>query len=205
MATAQTQQSYPCERRDCAGTYDEDGAVAGSFCSQRCHHIHSLRKDGANLLRSIEYDHRWCHGCFRRLKEIEKARPRDPDFVVGYQYLTRHARKGESEGRAVVERHDRRGDAVGPRPPSPTDRLTMTGTICTCGTTDHRDDYLRQESVPSASAAAKRLCHALVWTGHEGQHDKSVDARVLARTLRESATEFGEWDWPLAVGAAIQD
>jgi len=196
--TVDDTQTVTCKSDDCEETGQEWEFRNGEYCSTECFH----RDRGRRLLTNIKYDHRWCHGCFRRLKTINKPRAKDPGFVVGYQFLTEHARYGEFEGRAVVNERTCTDDR---RPPSPSERLTMTGTICECGTTDHRDDYLREASQVSVREAAKRLCRALVWTGAEGQHDKTIDARELARTLRESAEERGEWDWALAVGRAVDD
>lgn len=189
MSTAQrSRETLRC-------TYCDDKFERGwspDYCSEVCRH----RDVGADHLRNIEHDHRWCHGCFRRVKSVEKARPQDPEFVIGYQYLTPHAEHGIKEVGGIDD-----GDRD--RTLFPAESYTQTGTICECGTTDHRDDYLRRESVASVSAAAKRLIRAFVDMREEGQHDKAIDARELAATLRESATERGEWDWKLAVGRAL--
>jgi len=146
------------------------------------------------------------------------------DVLVGFQHLTEHARHGEKTGRGVVQNNDvgkseprslvlvDDSDVVKHEPtspatdraPAPADTLVLTGTICECGTTDHRDDYLRSEQVTSVREATKRLCRALLFTGREGQHDKQFDVRVLARTLKESVQETGEYDWELAVGRSIK-
>ena len=239
MSTTQQSETatYTCDRDGCQTEVEEHALVHGSFCSQQCYDKHR----GAKQLRNIKHDHRWCHGCFRQLKDIE--RPGDEysvvigpvdhdavadtarDVLVGYQYFTEHATHGEKTGRGVDDSDTTGGhsvtpdtlvlndgdtvdlDPISPEPevtPAPADTLVITGTICECGTTDHRDDYLRSEQVTSVRAATKRLCRALLFTGREGQHDKQFDIRVLARTLKESLQETGEYDWELAVGRAIK-
>lgn len=225
MSTTTRSVTYTCGREACDEEWERESAGHGAFCSERCAQKHR----GAKLLNNIKHDHRWCHGCFRKCKDIEQPGdlksvvigPTDHDAVadtardvlVGYQYLTEHARHGEKTGRGVVDdvsavekREDEwvlcREDPD--QTTAPADTLVMTGTICECGTTDHRDDYLRSEQVTSVRAATKRLCRALLFTGREGQHDKQFDVRVLARTLKESVQETGEYDWELAVGRSIK-
>lgn len=206
-------ETYPCSAPDCDDLAQPHEMVDGSYCSLRC----SRRHDGDKLLRNIEHDHRFCTTCFRQLKEIEKpdattsvvVGPVDHDEVadttrdclIGMQYRTRHAETGEIEGRPHVEVHT---DAPGQdRPLSPGDRLAMTGTVCKCGTTDHRDDYLRGEHVTDVRDAAERLCGILDWLGREGQDDRTVHAATLIQTLTETLREDGEPDWALAVGRAV--
>lgn len=205
-------QTYQCSGPDCDDSAEPHELVDGSYCSLRC----SRRDDGEAVLRNIEYDHRFCTTCFRQLKEIEKpdastsivvgpvdhdaVEPTVRDCLVGFQYRTRHARTGEIEGRAHVERTDAPAQD---RPISPGDRLAMTGTICECGTTDHRDDYLRGEHVTNVRNAAERLCGILDWLGREGQDDRTVHAATLVESLTESVRRDGEPDWALAVGRAV--
>lgn len=203
------------ECRRCGDEHPIETAVA-QFCSEECR----LRDAGGKQLRNIARDHRFCTACFRQVKEIERppggtsvvvgpvahaARSDDAaaDVLVGYQYRTRHATTGEREGRAIVTT-DPTDPHAGERPPSPGDRLAMTGTICECGTTDHRDDWARGAHVTDLSAAAERLVGILDWVGREGQQDKTIDARTLYRTLTESIRETDEPDWPLAVGRALE-
>lgn len=197
--------TYTCDRPDCEEEFTSVGAVDGSYCSKRC----SLEHAGAKQLRNIKFDHRWCHGCFRKTKEVEAPPAGYPSFVVGFQYLTPHARKGEREGNGDLFIEDDRADCSPAsdrdQGPSPGDRLTMTGTICECGTTDHRDDWLRAEQVACIEEAVVRFCRAFEWTGHEGQHDKAIDAERLHETLVKTEDLADEMNWELSVGRAIKD
>jgi len=191
---------YTCDKPDCEQEFTSVGAVDGSYCSKRC----SLEHTGEKQLRNIKYDHRWCHGCFRKTKEVEAPPAGYPEFVVGFQYLTEHARKGEREGNQDLFVEEDGDDPARDRAPGPADTLTMTGTICECGTTDHRDDWLRAEEIASVDEAVARFCRAVEWMGHEGQHDMIIDAEVLRETLEKSKEIKGEYFWELAVGRAIE-
>lgn len=209
-----TPDTHECSRSDCDHEYAEPLAVEGSFCSERCATIHR----GEKLLTNIRHDHRYCHSCFRQLKEIERPPseytlipgPVDHDAladeakncIIGFEYITEHATLG------LLDR-TRRQDATVDRQDSvhPADELTMSGTVCACGTTDHRDDYVRDEELTSIRAAARRLCTVLEHLGREGQHDKTVNASVLldaVKQTRDVGTDSG-LHWPLAVGRAVTD
>lgn len=198
-----TYETYSCDGPGCTEEFERGEDVDGSFCTRAC----SLRDDGQDILSNVKHDHRWCFGCLKKLKEIERPPADMPEFIVGFQYQTRHARHGQSEGKAFVE-----DDAVNDRHHGSTasrfslaDSLVMTGTICECGTTDHRDDYLRLERVTDIRGAAERLLRVLEWMGHEGQHSKTIDASRLVETLTRTARDDGELDWELAVGRAIDN
>ena len=200
-------KTYHCEREGCEGTFTEQTSVEGSYCSQRCANLVA----GENLLAHIQRDHRFCHACFRQLKEIERPPakreivigPVDHDAVaptyrnclIGFEYLTEHAELGERSRDFVDHGEEHRPDA--------TDAV-ITGTVCTCGTTDHRDAFLRLDEVVSITDAATRLCRILTVLGTEGQHDKTIDVASLLTAL-EAQADGETLDWQLALGHAIED
>jgi len=166
---------------DVCGTEFEYGHQPG-YCSEECYH----RNAGDNFLQLLKHDHRFCHSDFKRLKEIE--RPTDEQLrqidgihssecVVGFQYKTSEADVGEITAKPGVQ------DTV------------VTGIICSCGVTDHKDDYLRNLN---PIEAAKRLRNRVIETRLEGQHDYAFDEKTFVEAWNESK------DWTLALGRALQ-
>jgi hypothetical protein len=206
--TITTPETYVCDREECEQTFPETQSVAGSYCSRRCYRLYRGRK----LLNIIEHDHRFCAGCYHQLKEIERPPaeqrvyigPTDHEplentvknVVIGYEYLTEHADLGQrTRTRGGAQAHTEENvDAV-----APADQWTMAGVICSCGTTDTRDKFVRDAEIVSTEVAARRLCELLELLGHEGQHDETVHAPTLLDTIQES----DEPNWELAVGRAI--
>jgi hypothetical protein len=196
--------TYECEGPDCTREFEHGKAVDHEYCSVEC----SLRDDGRNLLRNIKFDHRFCFGCFKKLKEVSKPPERTPEFVIGYQYLTPNAIHAEIESRGHVEAADeavRRQVKQRERAPSPADSLVVIGTSCECGTTDHQDPWMRDAATTDVTAAARRLCEVLAFQARERQHNKQVAATTLVQTLTETVREQGRLDWALAVGRAVDD
>lgn len=203
--TFTSRETYTCSRDGCEETFQEGRAVDGSYCSEQC----ATRVAGENLLKHIKRDHRFCHGCFRQLKEIERppsdrtlvVGPVDHDAVadtwrnclVGFEHLTEHAELGERGRDYHHDETETRGpDAV------------VSGTVCVCGTTDHQDPYLRLERVTSIPTAARRLCEIIGLLGAEGQHDKALDVGDLLDELEREAEDDEELDWARATGEAIR-
>jgi len=201
--TVTSQETYPCSREGCEQTRTKATSVDGSYCSQRCSDLAT----GKNLFKHIKHDHRFCHSCFRQLKEIERppahqslvVGPVDHDTVgdtfrdvlVGYEHMTEHAEFGESSTTFVDHDDSQRPD--GPN-------AVVTGTICTCGTTDHRDEYIREEHVTSVSDAALRLCNIIELLGREGQHDKTIHVQQFIDELAAGDS----LDWEISIGRAVQ-
>lgn len=205
-------ETYPCADQACDEHFAAHDSVDGSYCSQTC----SYRDDGRSILRNIAHDHRYCTSCFRQVKEIERPQehqrvvvgPVDhdqlqatsQDVLVGYQYRTKHSDIGPKETRAhhiidaQPDTHDRK--------PTPADSLTMTGTICACGTTDHRDDYLRTHDHVDIPQAARRLHSILEDHYHDGQLDTQPDSAQLVQALLDSLDDDTP-DWAAAIGAAL--
>lgn len=199
-------ESYECSRSGCSTTTAEPNLVEGSYCSQQCADLVA----GESLLEHIRHDHRFCHSCFRQLKEIERppahrtlvvgpvdhdnVSPTFRDCLIGFEHLTEHADLGE-RSRDYVDHGDE------PRPTA--GDAVITGTVCKCGTTDHRDDYLRLDEVVSVENAATRLCRILGVLGREGQHDKTIDVAALLSALEDQA-DGDKLDWQLALGEAIE-
>ena len=195
IATTPT-ETYTCETRGCSVEFGEHQAVDGSYCSRQC----SLRDDGRALLDHLKRDHRYCHACFRRTKEIARPSTDAPEHVIGLQYLTEHGQLGPLEvWRGDRPRDDDESPYRGPwldedpEATAPADRLVQTATICQCGTTDHRDAYQRETWLVHPREATRRLCRALERLGQEGQHDKYVDVPTLAATVAEAIRESGRW------------
>jgi hypothetical protein len=162
------------ESDDCAYCGDETPLaelVDGSYCSDDC----ADRHRGERLFRSLQYDHRLCFACFRWLKEVDKARPRDPECVIGFQYLTENAEHGVKIDTDIP-------------------RVYRSCTMCTCGS-QHQDDYLRDQDLRET---LKRLVGVVAETRREGQHEYNINARVLTETVIETE------DWELALGRALE-
>jgi len=179
--SATTDSTAECEH--CSGERDMYDSVEGSFCSKECYHKHR----GGKFLNTLKYDHRYCHGCLSQLKEVE--RPTDEQLrsidgmhsaesVVGFQYRTPNADTGEITVRADVI------DTV------------ATGVVCgNCGTTDHRDAFMRDFE---PTEAAKRLRKRVKETREEGQHSKQFDTSAFVEAWNESH------DWTLSLGRALE-
>lgn len=198
-----TPDTYTCSHQECEEEYTKPGSVVdGSYCSRRC----SLLDTGEDFLRNIRDDHRWCGGCYRQLKEVEAPPPGSyPEFVIGFEYLTEHAELGQREANADSFVDDARADSTtdGDRLIAPMDRLTVGSAVCECGTTDHRDGWVREVRLTSIYDTALRLCRAIEHTGREGQHEKTIDAERLTMLLKKSAEKHGSLNWELAVGYAL--
>jgi hypothetical protein len=208
MSVSLTQpETYQCAREACDQTRTEATSV-GSYCSHRCHYLAT----GRELLKHIRQDHRFCAGCYRQLKEIERPpagqrvyigpvdheplRDTVKNCLVGYEYITEHGELGQrSRSLSGTQNHvEEDVDAV-----APADQWTVSGVVCSCGTTDTRDSWVRDAAVVSIEAAAHRLCDLLELLGREGQHDKTVHAPTLLETVQAG----DEVNWQLAVGRAI--
>lgn len=185
-------QHYECAREGCTDERPAAELVAGVYCSHDCRD----RDRGEPLLEDIEQDHRFCHSCFRKKKEIDKPPASAPDVVIGFEYLTEHADYDSSE--RVVHDHQE-------HPAYPADRIVSGAAVCECGTVEHDDDWQRAEHLTSIRDAAERLVGLLELKGREGRHDYRIDAKTLVETLTETARADGTPDWALAVGRAIID
>jgi len=159
----------PCDR--CGSDYSRAEGFNEEYCSKEC----KDRAKGERLLRNLQYDHRLCASCFRWLKEVDKARPRDPECVIGFQYLTENAEHGVKIDTDIP-------------------RVYRSCTMCTCGS-QHQDDYLRDQDLRET---LKRLVGVVAETRREGQHEYDIDARVLTETVIETE------DWELALGRALE-
>ena len=204
--------TYTCSREECEEEYESPQTGSRSYCSPRCRYLDT----GEKRLRDIRLDHRFCAGCLRRTKKVEKppanksvtVGPVDhegaineyEDVLVGFQYLTPNAEIGQREGRAYI--FDPEAERAEPNY-SASDTHIIRGTICTCGTTDLTDEWMR-ENMTDLTAAAERLCRIFEWQAREGQHDDTLDPDVLLQTLKRSAEIQGTPHWPLAVGRAIE-
>ena len=142
MSTTKPTVTVTCEYKDCQNDGEKWEFTDGRFCSTECKH----RDNADSIYNLLRHDHRYCFACLSKLKEVE--RPTDEkhrsiqgkhsaESVVGFQYRTKDADTGEITIRADVI------DTV------------AKGTVCgNCGTTDHRDDFLRSLA---PKEAAKRL------------------------------------------------
>jgi predicted Fe-S protein YdhL (DUF1289 family) len=170
MSIPVTQTQSSCEYCDENYTVGYDA----QYCSEECYH----KQQGQNLLNNIKYDHRFCFGCMRQLKEVSRPPADKPDCVVGFQYITPNGTHGQKTINSV-QYHD----------------VVSTGTICNgCGTTDHRDEFYSDENVKER---AKRLFSILNLTGREGQHDKTIDVEAFIEAWNNSK------HWAYSVGKAI--
>jgi len=200
-------ETYECAREECENTRDEVTSIEGSYCSRRCYHLERGRK----LLNTIKHDHRFCAGCYHQIKEIERPPvsqrvnigPVDHDAVadtwrnclVGYEYVTEHGELGQrTRTRSGAQHVSEDRDAV-----APADQRTMAGVVCSCGTTDTRDAFVRDAEIVATDATAERLCDLLELLGREGQHEETIHAPTLLETVQNSEDS----DWALAVGRAI--
>jgi hypothetical protein len=182
MSTANTHPETECVQ--CGETYTT--GYNAEYCSQECVH----RNTGESILNVLKHDHRFCHGCFTKLKEI--SRPTDEQLrqieglhskesVIGFQYGTEHAETGEQ----TVKWKTGRKDIIG------------TGICCgNCGTTDHRDDFQRDFRIQDA---AKRLSERITELREEGQFDYTFSAADFVQAWNENTG-----DWEYAVGVAVE-
>jgi predicted Fe-S protein YdhL (DUF1289 family) len=131
-------------------------------------------------LNLVKHDHRFCYGCCRQLKEIERPPADKPECVIGFQYTTKNATHGH---KTVFETRY--------------DEVASTGTICDgCGQTDHRDDFYESEDVQER---AKRLFSILNLVGKEGQHNKSFSIQDFIDGWNETKS------WEYSVGVSINE
>jgi hypothetical protein len=177
----QSSETDECDHPDCTTEYTPVKGVDG-HCSPEC----AQRHRGHRLLKLLKHDHRFCYTCFRQLKEIDRPPETAPDCVTGFQYRTAHGELGQVAERRDAYRFE-----------------TKTGTICECGNanTQRREDMLREADIRTV---VLQLHRALTAFRREGQHDKRVDIHVLISELREQARRGNDWDFPRAVGAAIE-
>lgn len=169
----------------CGEQYSIPNEAPRGYCSLEC----VDREKGQKILNLLKHDHRYCHGCFIQLKEIE--RPTDEqlrhvegqhsaDAIIGFQYGTKHAETGQK----TIVAKDNRKEVVG------------TGIVCSnCGTTDHRDSFQRDLE---PKKAAKRLRKRVKETKNEGQHSYTFDGEAFVEAWNENAG-----DWELALGRAL--
>jgi len=180
MSTANTYPETECVQ--CGTTFDI--GFNAEYCSEEC----VYRSRGESILNLLKHDHRHCAGCFSKLKEV--SRPTDEQLrsvqgqhsaeaICGFQYQTENADVGEITARA---------DTID---------TVVTGTVCgNCGTTDHRDDYLREFNVPEA---AKRLRARVQETREEGQHSYNFSTKAFVEAWNENTG-----DWEYALGVALE-
>lgn len=183
ITNTQGATSYPCEDPDCDSRVPPEETVEGSYCSRECYQ----RSRGRPLLDLFKHDHRWCYTCFRQLKEIDRPPETAPDCVAGFQYHTEHGELGQVARRRTKYQFE-----------------TETGTICECGNanTRERENLLREADIQTV---VLKLHRGLVALRREGQHDKHIDIHALIAVLRTQARQGNDWDFPRAVGAAIED
>lgn len=211
-----------CDHPDCSQSYQVTDGVAG-HCSQRC----ADRHRGQKYLNTFRHDHRYCATCFARLKDVHspgddwRARKKspleyavdqggrfvdagggelvldatdcghkqtiDPDQVTGFQSVSEHGTIG-----LVLE-----------ETPDSTPNETRPGTICgACGnaTLIESDDILRRRNIKTT---VENLLEAAREVREEGQTTHSPTKEVLVARLREQYDTSGEFDFPRAVGRAI--
>jgi len=179
MATANTYPETECVQ--CGDTFEF--GFNQEYCSREC-----LDKNRAeSVYNLLKYDHRFCFGCFAKLKEVEKPTDtqlqkidgqQSTEAVVGFQYRTEHADNGEKTIKPGVI------DTV------------ATGIVCgECGTTDHTDGFQRDFT---PIEAAKRLRKRVDETREEGQHGYEFDTATFVEAWNETK------DWELALGAALE-
>lgn len=174
MSTSKSSTTVKCRFADCEAIGNRWEFHHGRYCSNEC----ETRSDGREVLAKFKHDHCRCFTCFRELKTIN---PPKPDFeftenghgwtinedgeptleyysqevtrtaATGFQFLTRHATKGEKQ----------RGEQV------------AWGTICGfCGNTAqnfHNPDLIER-------AAIGRLVDLLA-----GEDDVAFDVEELHR------------------------
>lgn len=118
-----TPESDTCACPGCDAEFTIPNAVRGSYCSAAC----ADRHDGQRFLEHLRRDHTVCWSCLRPRKTVERPtaearRGLDPvtdDALVGFEYLTEHADRGQY------------------------------GVECTCGAVDHDiDGYDRRDGAP---------------------------------------------------------
>jgi len=174
-----------CEYRGCEEEKPRHELIGKEFC---CHE-HKIKDIGDGMLRRLKYDHRYCNGCFTKLKTVQ--RPTDEQLrhvdgkhstesIIGFQFPTEHADVGEKTFNA----RDDRKEIIG------------TGIVCgNCGQADNQDDFQRDLS---PVRAAKRLHQRVVETREEGQHDMSFNGEAFVKAWNESH------DWEYSLGVALE-
>ena len=185
-------ESYDCASADCSFEFPAGDGVRGSYCSHEC----SLRAEGRRLLNVLKHDHRYCYTCFRRLKDTENAAPKwrrerlgpvTEAAVTAIQFRTEHARTGE----------------VLRRTPAGIPDDTRLGTVCECGNASlqEREAVIRSLDI---RGVASNLLEALAVVHQEGQTSERVAPLPLVRALQAQVRAGREWDFPLAVGLALE-
>jgi len=145
---------YTCALEECDNDRTPSTSVRGSYCSRDC----ADRADGRALLQDIEQDHRFCWGCFRKRKDVERVpdearRGRGrftAEAMIGFETPTRHVERGPY------------------------------GLECTCGAVDHDVDYVEaRDRAPFhwfLSAASRQLVA-------DGRREDAINAAALADRL----------------------
>jgi hypothetical protein len=195
-----TEETYECAH--CGGPRRASTSVAGSFCSIECHQQHRREKRAAEALRELEQDHRFCGTCGRQLKEIEAGdcsvvvKPAShqewvaaSDVWVGIQHRTAHADIGEV---SLDTTDDDR---------TPVRDRVATGTVCTCGNTDHRhaEPAIRQRS---PFETAHHLALAVDVLRSEDKHAVDVDRRALIEAVLDQMVPVEDADLDLRAALA---
>lgn len=184
--------SFDCGAPDCDTNEPTDAGPIGAYCSPECSHRHHGRK----LLNLLKHDHRFCYTCFRQIKRVDDVPEHKrrslgrvtESAVTGYQTRTQHGELGE----VAHPRSDNYGFE------------TSMGTICECGNanTSEREDIIRESDIKTTVLELHRALTAL---RREGQHDHRIDIHDLIDVLHQQAQQGNDWDFPRAVGAAIED
>lgn len=172
MSHAKSAGTYHCEHCDANLTPAEaiTPNASNEFCDLECYY----RYKGANVIRQICNDHRWCGSCFSRRKTISEPpewflqqRPRAiQDAIVGFEYYTS----------AVTKEH---GFAY-----------------CECGNVEHfsENQFLRDLD---PKTAVTNLAALLGTYYTENQIPEKPDAKALVETITESE------DYALAIGRSV--
>lgn len=179
-----TSESFDCNAPDCNVEYSPASVAHGSYCSNRCYYRHK----GADVLRNVAQDQRWCATCFRQVKNIERPSQRLLDSlepvtaraVIGRQYAT------ETTVWAVDAR-----DTANPYHPIEHQRWG-----CECGTVDPstRSEILA-EIDPETTVQSLWACLRELWREDNVAHEPSLDPYLEGIRDRR--------DWPQAIGRAI--
>jgi hypothetical protein len=188
MSATQHAETYRCQQ--CGDEHTAEAAVKGSYCSAGCFYRHR----GANTLRKIANDHRFCGTCFRRVKET--SRPSDDvlldagvssgvrEAFIGFEESTEHAVQAVDEFKSNTDRNT----AL---------RVEGLRLSCQCGTVDLSDEHevLRELDVRESVVA---LWQALV----QLERDGVLQQRPIKDDYFAAFRERGP-DWPYAVGRSL--
>lgn len=190
-------EMYECSH--CGGPRRPATSVRGSFCSSECYRSHRRQKQAEAILEPIRKNHRFCATCFGRLKEVERPEGAScvvgpsshddwgdaADVFVGWQYLTETAEVGE------ISRHAD-GDRDGDREVPIVEDGVVTGTICSCGATDHRDVSPTIRATVDDDVLVRQLAAAAETRRHDGAHDVDYDLEVLEDAIAEDGVDVQE-------------